>query len=346
MNLALADVRTLIRDADLISQLEKAPPFMRDTVRRQCEEEQHRRDAITALPRDARRRALTRHRLGQQGGIERDHLRHIHSVVAIAALPYTAQPLSVREWERTQGKMSLKVMAGQLMSPEDGTWVDQPLPSGSRARLMLLHTCSEAIRQKSPTIEIADSLSGFIKDMGFPVTGGKNGTLHSFKQQVNALAACSMKIGVWDGSRSRTLNTQPFSSLEVWLPAQPSARVLWPSSITFSQEFYQTLKQHALPVNVHAVRAFAGSPRKLDMLFWLGYRLNGLAKPVPISWSALKEQFGVGYSRERRFRSDFAQEIAEIKEVFPKLPVKVTEEGIIISPGAHEVLAIPTKIRK
>jgi len=346
MTLALATAPSMIRDADLISQLEKAPPFMRDTVRRQCEDEQQRRDSISALSRDARRRALTKRKLEQSRGIERDDLRHIHSVVAIAALPYTAQPLTVREWERTQGKMSLKVIAGQLMSPENGQWVDQPIPSGSRARLMLLHTCSEAIRQKSPTIEIADSLSGFIKDMGFPVTGGKNGTLQSFKQQINALAACSMKIGVWDGHRSKTLNAQPFSSLEVWLQSQPNDRLMWPSSITFSQEFYQTLKQHALPVNVHAVRAFAGSPRKLDMLFWLGYRLNGLTKPTPISWSALKDQFGIGYSRERRFRSDFAQEIAEIMEVFPKLPVKLNEEGIVISPGAHEVLAIPTKVRR
>ena len=44
-----------------------------------------------------------------------------------------------------------------------------------------------------------------------------------------------------------------------------------------------------------AVRAFAGSPRKLDMLFWLGYRLNTLNKTLSISWEALQEQWGAGY---------------------------------------------------
>jgi Plasmid encoded RepA protein len=131
----------------------------------------------------------------EQRGGERENLRHIHSVLALCGLPYTQQPVTKRDWESKNGKMSLKVFAGQLMSPETGHWVDQPLPYGSRARLMLLHTCSEAILQKSPTIEIQDSLTGFIKAMGFAVTGGKNGTLTSFKQQVNALAAGSAPAG-------------------------------------------------------------------------------------------------------------------------------------------------------
>lgn len=121
--------------------------------------------------------------------------------------------------------------------------------------------------------------------------------------------------------------------------------MLWPSTITFSQEFYSALTKHALPVNVHAVRAFANSPRKLDLLFWLGYRING-NKPLHISWDALRAQFGAGYNRAANFRRDFAQEIADLKEVFPKLPVRLTDKAIIISPGTAEVLAIPSKSKK
>lgn len=335
---------TRVRDEDLLKRLAESTGITRPFVLRQCEEVQVRRDQLLQLPRDARRRAQTRYALTEEGANDRDSLRHIHSVLAICSLPYTAQPLAVREWERKQGKMSLKVVAGQLLSPE-GEWVDQPLPYGSRSRLMLLHSCSEAIRQKTPTIEIEDSITGFIKSMGFAVTGGKNGTLQSFKQQINALAACTMRIGVWDGDHSTTINTQPFSSIDVWFPTTPQQRMLWPSTITFSQEFYTTLTKHALPVNVHAVRAFANSPRKLDLLFWLGYRINS-NKPLHISWEAVREQFGMGYSRAANFRRDFAEEIADLKEVFPKLPVKLTDKAIIISPGTAEVLAIPSKSRK
>jgi hypothetical protein len=330
----------MIRDPDLLQRVEAVRGQLGfEFVIRQCVTEQQERDRVAALPPSARRRLKTRDIL-EDDGLDRENLRHIHSVLAICSLPYTRQPVHVREWERKQGRMSLIVQAGKLLSPEDGNWVEQPLPYGSRARLLLLHTCSEAIRQKSPVIEIEDSLSGFIKAMGFEVTGGRNGTLNSFKQQVNALAACSMRIGMWDGLKARTVNTQPFTSIDVWFPVVPDQKMLWPSTVTFSQDFYATLTKHALPVNVHAVRAFAGSPRKLDMLFWFGYRLSTLDRPLNLSWEALKQQWGHGYSRESNFRRDFAQEIAEIREVFPKLPVKVTEEGCVISPGTTEVLAM------
>ena len=77
----------------------------------------------------------------------------------------------------------------------------QPLPFGPKSRLLLMHLCSESIRQKSATIEIADSLTGFIRDMGFAVTGGKRGTLHAFKEQINALAACKLARSHWNSSR-------------------------------------------------------------------------------------------------------------------------------------------------
>lgn len=336
-----------IRDADLLQRLAASEGLAHEFVRRQCREEQQRRDTLASLPVGTRRRITTRHELTEKGGAARDNLRHIHSVLALCSLPYTKQPMHIREWTRTQGKMKLSITAGKLASPTDGSWIDQPLPFGSRARLLLLHTCSEAIRQNSPTIEIEDTLTGFIRAMGFPVTGGKNGTLNSFKQQINALAACTMRIGMWDGTRAKTVNTQPFTSLDVLMFSESAEqRTLWPSTITFSHEFFHTLSKHAMPINIHAVKAFANSPRKLDLLFWLGYRFNGLNKAISISWEALSEQWGLNYSRMRNFKRDFAQEIGELKEVFPKLPVQVNEFGCTISPGTPEVIAIPRRSLK
>jgi hypothetical protein len=271
-----------VRDADLVARLEAARGKAGfEFVQRQCRFEQEARDKTLLLPRDARRRLSKREKL-EAAAADRQNLRHIHSVLAICGLPYTRQAIEVREFERNQGRMSLVVEAGKLRTP-DGRWELQPLPYGSRARLLLLHLCSEAIRQKSAVVEIEDSLTAFIRAIGFPVTGGKNGTLTSFKTQVNALAACHMRIGVWDGQRSKTVNTQPFSSIDVWFPNSADQKMMWPSTITFSHEFFSTLVSHALPVNVDAIKVFAGSPRKLDMLFWVGYRLHSLQEPLRIS---------------------------------------------------------------
>lgn len=331
-----------VRDADLVARIEDARGrggF--EFIVKQCQYEQEQRDRTLLLPRDTRRRQEIREKL-EAAQPDRQNLRHIHSVLAICGLPYTRQAIEVREYERTQGRMSLVVEAGKLRSP-DGRWEAQPLPYGSRARLLLLHLCSEAVRQKSAVVDIEDSLTAFIRAMGFPVTGGKNGTLTSFKTQVNALAACHMRIGMWDGMRAKTVNTQPFSSIDVWFPNSADQKMMWPSTITFSHEFYSTLVSHALPVNVEAVKVFAGSPRKLDLLFWLGYRLHTLSEPLKISWDALKEQWGQGYSRNRNFRRDFAQEVSQIREIFPKLPITITEEGCIITPAGPDVLALPIK---
>lgn len=334
-----------VRDPDLLKKIADAASFIRPSVVSQCEYQQRERDKLSALSSVKRRRVTTSTKLHEENGIQRQDLRHIHSVLAICSLPYTRQDISVREWQRKQGRMNLMVSAGKLLG-RDGTWEEQPLPYGSRARLLLLHTCSEALRQESPVIEIEDSLSAFMRAMGLAVTGLKNGTLTSFKQQINALAACKMQIGMWEERGTKTVNTQPFAAIDVWFPKTASQQMLWPSTLTLSQDFYQTLTKHALPVNMHAVRAFAGSSRKLDLLFWLGYRVNGAERPVAISWEMLQEQFGWGYSRVDNFKRDFVREIAEIKEVFPKLPVKFSEVGVTISPGATEVLAIPTKGRK
>lgn len=345
--------KSLIRDADLKAQLAAydaghtaGKAGLRSIYVRELEDEQARRDTAAAeraaMPRVQRKRALIRETVEAGDAGDRDNLRYIHSVLAICGLPYTKQDIEVREYERRQGRMSLVVEAGKLMS-STGKWERQPLPFGSRARLLMLHLCSEAIRQQSQTIEIADSLTAFIQDMGFEVTGGKNGSLTYFKQQVNALAACRLHIGVWGNGGASTIETKPFSKMEVWLPDSPNQKMLWPSTITFSREFYDNLTARALPINNHVIRAFAGSARKLDLLFWLSYRLKNLSTPLVLSWDALQEQFGDGFSRKRDFRRQLAEEVADLKSVLPKLPLTLSEYGLSLAPASISVLAIPAK---
>jgi hypothetical protein len=333
-----------IRDRDLLDKLGNADGIMRGTIERQCVNEQERRDRLAALTPSARRRASAQYELFDLNGPSRDNIGHIHSVLALCSLPYTRPATDVRVWERTQGKMSLRITAGSLMGP-DGKWQEQTLPYGSKARLLLIHTCSEAIRNKSNVIEIESTLSGFIKAMGFPVTGGARGTLAVFREQIRALAACRMDIGLHDGNgRARTINAQPYSSLEVW--SQPMEKSDAPTTISFSLDFYNTLTKHALPINTIAMRAFANSPRKLDIYFWLAHRMHALNEPLFLPWERLIEQWGEGYARQSNFKRDFKQEIAQIKEVFPKIPVRLTDAGATIEPASSELLSIPQYTKK
>ena len=341
----------LIRDADLRAQLEEhRGKFAFNTMVSHLVDVQAKRDLaaekaearkteLATMPRDRRKRAIIREVFENEGPAP-DHLRFMHSVLAICGLPYRRLAAGTVEYERKQGRMALVVQAGKLRTPS-GERVQQPIPYGPKARLLMAHLSTDAVRQNSATIEIADSLSAFMRDMGFAVTGGSKGTIHAFKEQINALAACSMEVSAWDGVRSSTIKGAPFSKIDVWMPSNPDQRMLWPSTITFSQDFFDELKRHALPMDVRALKAFAGSARKLDMLFWLSYRLKNNATKLNLSWHALQLQFGDNIGRERDFRARFALDMEHIRQVFPKLPVDLTEDGLVLHEADPTVLSLP-----
>lgn len=330
-----------IRDADLLAELEATrgkPGFQ--FQQKSLEIQQAERDRLAAMKPSERRRAVTRNAF-EQGPAAMDDLRHVHSVLAICGLPYKRLPLDVRTFERRQGNMALDVSAG-LLRDDRGEPITQPLPYGPKARLILMHLCSQAIYNKSPTIDLNETFTAFVRELGFNDSGGPRGALTAFKHQLNALAACSMSLSVWQpGVRVRTERITPIKSFDLWLSDNLHQRALWPSSLTFSLDFYESLKSHALPVNIRAVRAFAGSARTLDAYYWLSYRITRLNKRAAISWEALASQFGGDYGRLRDFRKGFSDDLRVLLDVFPKLPVKVSEVGLEMSPAGPDVLALP-----
>ncbi len=345
---------TDIRDADLLEEVERARGhFMFKTLVGHIAHKQALRDREqahqaevearrAAMGRDQRRRDALRSVMESEPATP-DNIQHIHSVLALCGLPYK-EPKGEREFFREYGRNTLSIIAGRLTNPVTGQMEVQGLPYGPKARLVLLHLCTEAVRQRSAKIEVASSLSGFIKQMGFPVTGGERGTLRQFKEQLNRLAACTMQIGLWDGaSRSSTLNVPPFRQLDIWLSGDSDQGLLWSNTVQFHTEFYENLVQHALPVDIRAARAFSGSARKLDMLFWMGYRLRSLQRPLRLSWENLHRQFGADNASIRSFKQAFKADFAHIKEVFPKLRITLDEGGMQLLPTDPSELLVPPK---
>ncbi len=343
-----------IRDPDLLQEVERARGhFMFKTLIEHIAHKQSQRDAEqkkqldvetrrTAMSRDQRRRDAVREVI-ESAPSSPENVQHIHSVLALCGLPYR-EPKGEREFFREYGRNTLSIMSGRLKNPKTGQMEVQGLPYGPKARLVLLHLCTEAVRQRSAKIEVADSLSGFIKQMGFPVTGGERGTLRQFKEQLNRLAACTMQIGLWDGaSKSSTLNVPPFRQLDIWLTGNSDQGLLWSNTVQFHAEFYENLIQHALPVDIRAARAFSGSARKLDMLFWMGYRLRTLQRPLRLSWDNLHKQFGADNASIRSFKQAFKQDFAHIKEVFPRLQVTLDDGGMLLLPTDPSELLVRPK---
>jgi hypothetical protein len=351
-----------VRDEDLIRTVEQARGTItykatltvaqatqakrdaeRAAAQRQLDAVQEAERQRAGLTRDARRRHIIREVIENEPATP-ENIQHIHSVLALCGLPYR-EPKGVTSFFKEYGRNTLAINAGRLTNPVTGEMEMQGIPYGPKARLMLLHLCTEAVRQRTPKIEVASSLSGFIRDMGFPVTGGDRGTLRQFKEQLNRLAACSMQIGLWDGTRASTLNVPPFRQMDVWLPinVDPDQGLLWSSTITFHRDFFDNLLQHALPVDMRAARAFAGSARKLDLLFWVGYRLSRLERPLRLTWDNLYKQFGSENGSIRSFRQEFRKDVAHLTEVFPRLRLTLDDGGMQLLPSDLKDLLVPPK---
>ena len=346
---------SLIRDDDLRAQLEAArgTSIVFDVVVRSLIASQRKRDEqraadeakaakLAAMPREKRRRTIFREVIENEGPSP-DNLRYMPTPLAICGLPYKALPEGEIEFERTQGRMAVTVTAGKLRAP-DGRKVQQPVPYGPKARLIMAHLSTEALRNNSPVVETSETLSGFMRDMGFEPRGGRNGNIEPFKEQLRALAACRMEIATWDGKRSGQIDVKPLQKVELWFPDHDDQKSLWPTTIAFSGDFYRELQSHALPIDVRVLRALSNSARRLDLMLWVTYRITRLQAKLVLDWQPLKSQFGEGYTRDRDFKAALVGDVAALKDIFPKLPLKLTARGLEMEAADATALAIPKRI--
>lgn len=341
-------------DSDLQVQVQKTAgdPELRDIaikhyteVQRQRNEKRERQSRLTP---NEKRRENARDAISSQELLRGD-IHHIHSVLALCTLPYKRPPEDQREHGVQYGYNSLRVEAGSLMNPETGLWERQGIPYGPKARLLQLHICTRALRNNNPVVDIEDSMSAFIASMGFAVTGGARGTITQFKEQMNRLAACSMKLGLWDGhSRAKTVSVSPIKSFEVWFPQHEAQQILWPSQVVLNQDFFESLSQHSLPVDIRSLAAISNSSRQIDLLMWLSYRVRNMERKYFLKWDVLKKQFCQSQKmRMTEFKRDFKKDIHTIESIFDKpLPIQLTEEGVFLLPCDPESLFVPSKNTK
>ena len=254
-----------------------------------------------------------------------DDIAFLHTVLCQAGLPY--RPTELRRWQRRQGAASLLIEAGSALDPMTGDFVELGLPHGERPRLILIHLSTEAVRTGSPTIEVGSSLTAFTRSLGIDTNGP---SIRRFKDQLARLAASTVRLGVVADGRATQINTQLVSGIDLWLPKDADQRILWPSTVTLSADYFASLQRHAVPLDPRAIATLAGSALALDCYVWLAQRLHRIdpGRPQTITWQALKSQFGPDYDRLRKFREKFVQMLREVQLAYPDARLDVTDAGL------------------
>jgi hypothetical protein len=269
------------------------------------------------------------------GDPDPNELRYLHTVLAQCGLPYRAPSPQLRDYIRKNGVVSLVVTSGYLTNPETGDEELQGIPYGAKSRLLMIHLCTEAILRQSATVPIQDSMSAFMKSLGMSVTGGKKGSITLFKEQLNRLAAAQIKLGIRYETEAgyRAINQRPaplIAEYDVWFPKHPNQRMLWSSTVTLSNEFFDSLRSHALPLDPRAIRSLQSSAMALDIYTWLAHRLPRVKSPNgdPVSWEAIKGQFGQEFRNAKRFRQDFREALAKVIAVYRKARIESAANGL------------------
>jgi hypothetical protein len=256
-------------------------------------------------------------------------VQFLHTVLAQCGLPYRSLGAAVDVYERKVGFASMVVQSGHLMDPSNGNMVRQGIPYGPKPRLLLIHLCSEAVKRQSPQVFIGDSMSAFMKDLGLPVTGR---TISTFKEQMNRLVASHITLGMfYPGGGATTLpSMNPISKFDVWFPSDPEQKVLWESEITLNGEFYKSLLNHAVPMDMRAVQSLQHNARALDVYMWLTYRLPQLRRDTKITWGGLQSQFGLEGGDVKSFKRAFKTSMRQALLVYPDAKVESVDGGIVI----------------
>ncbi|WP_130472531.1 replication protein RepA [Candidatus Magnetaquicoccus inordinatus] len=238
-----------------------------------------------------------------------------------------------RIFERQYQQGSIRLEAGALWNGR--SWVDQPLPAGAKPRLALIHISAEAVKRRSRIIEVDHSARQFMERLGLNTDGGSSYAL--FRREMMALAACRMCLGWNANGHAVTINTQPIETFEAWMQNDGEQRVLWPGVIELSQKYFDSLVEHAVPLDPRALRALAHSSLAIDVYSFLARRLHVLKKPVMVPWTGWKEQFGHEYKDLMNFKNEFKKALKAALEVYRGAKVEAIIGGLLLKPSLPPV---------
>ena len=254
-------------------------------------------------------------------------LLYQHTVFCQVYFPYRDPGPSVVSWDRSNGLVDFRLKAGEAKTA-DGQWVDVPLPFGPKCRLVLMHLNQRAIIEQSHEIEIEDSLTAFVRRVLRLDTGGR--TMNMVKEQLSRLSTSTIRLGLADAEQGTAVTGKLdiVKGFDIWQPKDDRQRVLWPSIVRLSLDYFESLLKHAVPLNEGHISALSHSSMALDIYAWLAQRLHRIPpnKPAFVSWAALHSQFGQGYNPKRmdKFRAVFGVALREVLSVYAG--ARITED--------------------
>ena len=252
-------------------------------------------------------------------------------MMALCCLPRT-NPGNRKEYVRRNGPYKLGMTAG----------IDNKLPFGNLPRLLLAWVCTEAVRTRKRELVLGRSLSKFMRTLGVYSSAG--GVATRLRNQMDRLFNAHIQL-IYEDKRSKaTVNALIARRTEFWWTThKPDEPSLWESKIELSEDFFNEIIRHPVPLDMNTLTALKRSSLGLDLYLWLTYRTFALRAPQRLTWQQLYRQFGAHPAKAsdnntvQAFRYKVLRELKKIKLAWPSLNYSTAPGVLILSPSSPAI---------
>jgi hypothetical protein len=148
-------------------------------------------------------------------------------------------------------------------------------------------------------------------------------------EQLDRLARCRVSFRIGSDTKGFVVNDRIVEAFEYDTDgSRPFIRRL-----RLSQAYYDSLRRHPVAIDRDAVGRIRNSAMALDVYCWLCYRLPALKADTPVSWAALRAQFGHSVASLKHFKQPFAESLELARSVYPAARFEVTGHGVVLRPS-------------
>ena len=253
-------------------------------------------------------------------------------MMALCSLPRT-NPGNRKEYIRHNGPYTLAMTAG----------VNNKLPFGNFPRLILAWVCSEAVKTQSRVLILGASLADFMRTLGVYSSGG--GREHTkLRNQMRRLFNAYVQLIYEDKLGEASVNAVIARRTEFWWnERKPNESSLWESKIELSEDFFNEIITHPVPIDMNILTAMKRSSLGLDLYLWLVYRTFPLRAPQPITWRQVYRQFGAHPDKAsdrvtvRNFQRKVLRELKKIKLAWPGFNYSTAPGVLILLPSTPTI---------
>lgn len=275
-------------------------------------------------------------------GVGGDDIVYVSAPLCHVFFPYQNPGEGVNFWQRSHGPFDLTIEATTEVNPDTRQPEKFGLPYGPKPRLLMAYLNTVIIKQKNPEISVGNSLTEFIGEKLHMSTDGR--TINEVKNQLARLSTSLIKATyrLEDGhSYGNKINL--IRGIDIWWTKNAQQRHLWGNYLRFSDDYYNEVMAHGVPLDRRALSALSGNSLAIDVYSFLAHRLHSIpeGRPLNISWAAMKGQFGANYSRMDHFKEKFRHVLAMVYPVYQDARIEeIKNRGFVLY---HSKPPIPPK---